>query len=384
MFRVLLSVVRKTEPTLQAAPIVDQSAPLAADIAAVQSENERLKLSLQDWVALAALQSRVMTEMAGEIDLTSNYVETHAVDISGKFRHLASSAVDQTERVRILTTIATGLNVGDQKLSVNDVARLLGDSLDDVVTKIVQLSSHSMTMVYALDDLAKNVAAANECVADIARINKQTRLLALNAAIEAARAGDAGRGFRVVADEVRSLSSETSELSERIGREMSALSEGIRASHQKLKTVASVDMSGNIETRDQLDSLIGALNKRDSEVGSIVSEAAQSANRISTDIANMVTGIQFQDRTSQRLHHVIDTLKFMSEAIQDLRERTMTRLPNLECSDVPNLDSLNDLLKRYTLGEVRDRFIASILEGKPRAPIEDRAVESASGDIELF
>lgn len=371
-----------------AAPASDAPAEseLAQERDRLKHENETLRLAVKDWMALATLQQRVLSDMGNEIGLTSTYVEGHAVDLSERFQSLASSAFDQTDRVKVLTRIATGLSVGGQTVTINDIAKLLGDSLDDVVAKIVQLSHHSMTMVYAFDDLARNVSSADQCVAHIAKINKQTRLLALNAAIEAARAGEAGRGFRVVADEVKSLSAETSSLSERISAEMSMVSTGIRESNDKLKTVASVDMSGNIATKDRLTSLIEALQRRDDQVGTIVASAAAAAEEISGQIGSMITGIQFQDRTKQRLQHVIDTLSFMAEAMADLRTRTSDRVPDLNANDVPNLDSLKDLLKRFTLSEVRDRFIASVIDGKPRPPIEDETAKgaAATGDIELF
>ncbi|HAJ48209.1 MAG TPA: methyl-accepting chemotaxis protein [Alphaproteobacteria bacterium] len=359
--------------------------PFEAPSDELRLENERLRLALKDWMALAGLQQRVLTDMGTEVGTMSAYIEGHAIDLSNRFRDLAHAAVDQSERVTMLTRVATGLSVDGENIAINDIAKLLGDSLDDIVSKIVQLSHYSMTMVYAFDDLANNVNAADECVEHIGKINKQTRLLALNAAIEAARAGEAGRGFRVVADEVKSLSAETASLSQRISAEMSKISSGILESNAKLKTVASVDMSSNIATKDRLTSLIEALQVRDDEVGGIVAEAATAAADISRDIGTMVTGIQFQDRAKQRLQHVVDTLAFLREALTDLRERTAERAPDLNASDVPNLDSLKDLLKRFTLSEVRDRFVASVIEGKPMADEPREAKQDAdTGSVELF
>lgn len=362
-------------------------APAAAPVGSADAAHEEaasLRLLLQEWMSIAALQQRVLSELGGQIRLTSSDVETHAIGLSERFHGLAESAFGQTDRVRLLSDVASTLPVGAEHLSMNDITRFLGASLDDVVSKILQLAQSSMTMIYALDDLARSAVNVETCVAHIDRINAQTRLLALNARIEASRAGEAGQGFRVVAEEVKALADDTQALAKRIDTEVTSIARCIKDSQARLKAVASVDMTDSLSRKERLNVMVEALRTREDRVAGIVGEAAGAAEAIAGEIGSIVTGMQFQDRATQRLQHVVDTLDFLGEVVRDLAQRTRAGAPGLQVEDVPNLATLKELLQRFTLSEVRDRFVAGVVGGRGAEPAPERAAEGDTGSVELF
>jgi methyl-accepting chemotaxis protein len=108
---------------------------------------------------------------------------------------------------------------------------------------------------------------------------------------------------------------------------------------------------------------------------------------ISTDVDGMVTGIQFQDRTRQRLEHVIDTLHVIDQALEEIKGRTATNLPE-RAGAAPDIAWVKKLLDRFTMSEMRTRFVAQLLDGeqpaqKPESMSSNNA-PSASGSMELF
>jgi len=148
----------------------------------------------------------------------------------------------------------------------------LFDSILEMVsataTSTSAISSESLQVSTSIDSLSKVTQGINTFVSMIKGISEQTNLLALNAAIEAARAGEQGRGFAVVADEVRTLAqrsaeatSEISELIEQVNGEMSSVIDGIGRVNEK-----SADIMENSSTIEDTANQIVGLSRQMYEV----------------------------------------------------------------------------------------------------------------------
>lgn len=341
---------------------------------------------LRQWMSLAELQQRVIHTLAAEVAHTSAFVETEADTLSQRFRALADGAQEQTDRVDTLTSLAVGIDVDGKVVTVDEIARLLEDTLDDVVAKILLLSKESMSMVYALDALNGNVRRVEACLEQIDTINRVTQMVAINARIEAERAGQAGATFRVVADEMNQLSKSIRSVAMSMRDELMAICGSIERGHVTLKQVATVDMSSNIMVRERLDTLLPALVRRNDDIRSVIAEAAGGAGSISADVSGMITGIQFQDRTKQRLEHVVDTLNVVCEAFRDVMGSTRAAAPELAAAREPDVTWVKNLLSRFTMSEMRERFVAHVLDGEPVEWPEDSGTAEADdgGSMELF
>jgi methyl-accepting chemotaxis protein len=339
-------------------------------------------------MSLADMQQRVIQALVAEITNTSRFVETEAETLSASFQRLAISAQQQTARVDSLTNLAQGIEVEGKIVPIDAIAGLLEGTLSDVVGKILLLSKDSMSMVFALDELNANVQRVDQCMEQLNGINNTTNMLALNARIEAERAGTAGVAFRVVANEVRELSKTTQSLAATMKGELKALTDGIASGQATMRRVATIDMSDNVLAKERLEVLLTALVNRSANLGAIVADAVKESGVISADVDGMVTGIQFQDRMRQRLEHVVDTLHVVDQAIEEVKRNTIADIPELAGVRVLDMDWVKKLLERFTMSEMRARFVAQLVDGEsPVDPGDDMSGDSgasSSGSIELF
>ena len=351
------------------------------------AEIARLKDIAGRWVSLAAVQQRVIETLRAEVERASSYVETHAIALSDRFKTLADTAVSQTQRADSLTKLANTVEIDGKSITLREITDLLDTALHEVVQTILASVHRSMSMVYSLDDVEKNLAMVEKCIGNIDKVTRQTTFLALNAAIEAERAGTAGAAFRVIASEVKDLSKSTKQLADDIRTHIGTMITGVRKGHAMLQDVATVDLTSNISAKDRLNELIEAMHQRDTKVGAIVGETSRAAADISGNIGTIITGMQFQDRTKQRLEHVIDTLHVLSDGLLELERQTTDLEPDTAVDTASQVEWLKMLLSRCTLGEVRERFVASLLEGQTpgsTGPEDPVGIETSGGDAEFF
>ena len=154
----------------------------------------------------------------------------------------------------------TATSTGSQQLNSN-------------VEVINQLNSDVINAAEKIKSLSHKAAEIQNITNVIDGISGQTNLLALNAAIEAARAGEQGRGFAVVADEVRALASKTAEATEQIGTMLTQINQ------ESLQTTTV--MAQVVEQSHSIVSGMGALAISLSDINQQMSESAQASNHIS-------------------------------------------------------------------------------------------------------
>ncbi len=368
----------------------DAAAGLAAD-AQLETPRESAALDLvRRWIDLSELERRTFAALIRELAVSSDLVESSTLDLSERFQTLAVLAQAQMGRVETVISIANTIEVAGQPERVDAAMRSVEAILRKIIETILSVSKHAMRMVYALDDVKRDVEAAELCVAEIEKINDQTRYLALNAAIEAARSGQAGAAFQVIAVEVKELSRATEEISQQVRTRIASVTQGVRNGHSVLREIATLDMSEHIMAKDRLDSLIAALIAQNQAFGSILGTTAESSAEMSHTIAQLITGMQFQDRTKQHLAQVIDGLNVLSDANLSMQQAAWAQFPGVSQEGAIDQDWLQRLMDRQLLGTVKQRMLAQLLaEGDGQADPNVCASgaseeDSLAGDIELF
>jgi methyl-accepting chemotaxis protein len=332
------------------------------------------------WMQAASTESAVLGVARDEIDSTLEFVDQTVSELSQRFIALATEADEQTARVETFLQNTDSITTERETISLNDLTALLSETLERAVQGMVGLSQNAVSMTEGLQAVSDSVARIRDFNADLQRINQQTRMLALNATIEAARAGAAGQGFAVVANEVRQLSARTEKLSQAMSGEVGNIGGVVRSGLKTIASVAQVDMSGHMAMRERLQDLLMAMLRRRGENDAAMREWARGSSSIATEISHIVAAFQFQDRSRQRLTHVADMLVALEGLLAEL-EAEETRTDNTPKPE-PDRNWLQRLAEKFTMAEVRNRFCAALgLQDRTAAA---REAESAGGELELL
>lgn len=187
-----------------------------------------------------------------------------------------------------------------------------------IVDSIIENSRLGMELVDLTDGIAKRAQDVESILGEIGSIAKQTNLLALNAAIEAARAGEAGRGFAVVADEVRDLSTRTSHFSQQIGSVMQSMREVVGQTENAIQKMAAQDMTFALESKQEVEDILAAVDKVNKDRSASVDKLAKHANSMDVEVGRAVTALQFQDVVSQLLAYGGERVSHLSNIVRDL------------------------------------------------------------------
>jgi methyl-accepting chemotaxis protein len=188
--------------------------------------------------------------------------------------------------------------------------------IDQYVGLLVQVRDKSTSAVDKIHDMSSHFDQSFTLLGQIRGIADQTNLLALNAAIEAARAGEAGRGFAVVADEVRTLSHSSNVLNDKIFQTSENTKSAIQDVNHIVADIAALDMDIAINAKTKVDAMLLYLEANNEKIEVAMDQASSQTNELKSDVGNALKTLQFADFLTNDIKHRIKANKQLLAKIQ--------------------------------------------------------------------
>lgn len=354
------------------------------------NEDSTLIDIIRRWFSLSESQRRALAALIGEIGLVSDLVESSVHELSARFRSMADTTRQQHAQLDHVIEEAATIQLGPRSITVSELVQLVHNRLSGIIDHVLDSSRQEQLVLDAMNAILADISGIESLIASIEKVNTQTNFLALNARIEASRAGDAGRGFVVIAQEMQSLSQSINSIANRVRQDVQHIADGVLKGHEIIERIASVDMSDNVAAKEDIAQSMGQLADKNDRLHDAIRQSAASVDKISDDVSSAITAMQFQDRTKQRLENISDTLATLGEVIRGMQKQTESQTA-ISDVDVNNEGWIKDLINNRTLGEVRERFVRHILLDEPEnagvgagTGLDTPGEAATDNDVELF
>ncbi|ADZ90137.1 methyl-accepting chemotaxis protein [Marinomonas mediterranea] len=279
---------------------------LSEQFFAIKEENKKLSQQISE-----------MKSMEAESSVSNTAVQSEDEIFEGALLNSTVTCLLQVNGIR-QSVLQSFQQIDAQNKSISELNTLFdvsSNALKNIVSGMNDLTSNMESMTGNISGLSVMAGNINTFVTTISKISDQTNLLALNAAIEAARAGEAGRGFSVVADEVRSLATNTNSSASEVAELVTSI---IGRTDETVESVTEIQESNTL--------LSEGVEKLNSDYSNIISSSNSMKETI--EVASTKTFIQ-----TVKLDHIVwkgevyaAALGILDKNVDDFADHTMCRL----------------------------------------------------------
>lgn len=287
---------------------------------------------------LADVCLNVLPIWSRQIGAAREISETSIIKLSERFSTLSSD-------ISHSVSSRGGQDASQQLVDLLEVGQRDLNSIVLALRAALSNKENELKEVLQLSGFTEQLQQMAKFVGDIA---SQTNLLALNAAIEAARAGEAGRGFAVVADEVRKLSSLSGETGRKISETVSTVNAAIARTVQMSRHHAEQDTVTLADSERVVSQVIEHFRATAQSVVANSHDLQQQNANVADEIAQVLVALQFQDRVSQMLTLITGDLDKLR---QQLSERQASSLSGNAHAPMLSEHWLQELSTAYTMPE---------------------------------
>lgn len=288
----------------------------------VARELEKTRVQLQEMIKLQVNASQELAGLTEVMTLSMSETKESAQEEFEEIDQLATAMSEMTSTVQTVADHAQ--NASSLTESASSQAATGQRFVQDTVLKISELSQDISASAQAVNEVEDSVDSIGSVVGTIQGISEQTNLLALNAAIEAARAGEAGRGFAVVADEVRNLAQRTQQATVEI-QEMITQLQSSANSAVELMEKSVVEAAEGVElvtnAGSELDGIVGQVNQINDMNFQIATAAGQQSSVAEEMNQNLTNVRELVEASVTVVSELLETSEIMQQNAEELDKK---------------------------------------------------------------
>lgn len=260
----------------------------------IEQENNKLRNVIDDSVK----------QLFAVFDVMNTHLKQQHEFIKNTIVDMDSSSEECSERI----------------LGIRHFSQVTETTLGELVDLIIKTSQQNMETVYQFEDITSQIDTVFASLDQLQSIADQTNLLALNAAIEAARAGEQGRGFAVVADEVRHLAVNSKGLSDTVRAQVVLASDKITHAKDVIEQIASRDMKVSLEIKDRVNNLLMQINELDQRFEENIQSISSIEGALNDNMTQAIMALQFEDMAHQITTHIENRMGWLNRCVDTLHE----------------------------------------------------------------